>query len=138
MNKCEIVGRLTNDPETRTGQNDSTVTRFSVAVNRRFKNAEGNYDADFIRCVAFGRTAEFVDKYFKKGSAIGIVGRITTGNYTNKDGVKVYTTEVTAEEVEFVESKNASGNGQAATSANAANDDFMNIPDGIDETLPFN
>lgn len=144
MNKVELVGRLTRDPEVRytQGENASAIARFSVAVNRRFKNNEGNYDADFINCVAFGKSAEFIEKYFKKGMAIGISGRIQTGNYTNKDGVKVYTTDVVVEEAEFVESKNSGG---ASVSSNApANnntpsaDGSMNIPDGIDEELPFN
>ncbi len=144
MNKVELVGRLTRDPEVRytQGENASAIARFSVAVNRRFKNAEGNYDADFINCVAFGKSAEFIEKYFRKGMAIGITGRIQTGNYTNKDGVKVYTTDVVVEEAEFVESKNAGGS--TATSNTPSNngtssdDGFMNIPDGIDEELPFN
>lgn len=144
MNKVELVGRLTRDPEVRytQGENASAIARFSVAVNRRFKNNEGNYDADFINCVAFGKSAEFIEKYFKKGMAIGISGRIQTGNYTNKDGVKVYTTDVVVEEAEFVESKNSCG---AFTPPNApsnnnapSSDGFMNIPDGIDEELPFN
>ncbi len=143
MNKVELVGRLTRDPEVRytQGENASAIARFSVAVNRRFKNNEGNYDADFINCVAFGKSAEFIEKYFKKGMAIGISGRIQTGNYTNKDGVKVYTTDVVVEEAEFVESKN--GGGASAPSNVSANnntpsaDGFMNIPDGIDEELPF-
>lgn len=144
MNKVELVGRLTRDPEVRytQGENASAIARFTVAVNRRFKNNEGNYDADFINCVAFGKSAEFIEKYFKKGMAIGISGRIQTGNYTNKDGVKVYTTDVVVEEAEFVESKNSGG---ASTPPNApsnnnapSSDGFMNIPDGIDEELPFN
>ncbi|MCM1235598.1 MAG: single-stranded DNA-binding protein [Ruminococcus flavefaciens] len=144
MNKVELVGRLTRDPETRytQGENSSAIARFSVAVNRRFKNAEGNYDADFINCVAFGKTAEFIEKYFKKGMAIGISGRIQTGNYTNKDGVKVYTTDVVVEEAEFVESKNSGGasapSNAPANSNTSSADGFMNIPDGIDEELPFN
>jgi len=144
MNKVELVGRLTRDPEVRytQGENASAIARFSVAVNRRFKNSEGNYDADFINCVAFGKSAEFIEKYFKKGMAIGISGRIQTGNYTNKDGVKVYTTDVVVEEAEFVESKNGGGasapsNAPARNNAPSA-DGFMNIPDGIDEELPFN
>lgn len=143
MNKVELVGRLTRDPEVRytQGENASAIARFSVAVNRRFKNNEGNYDADFINCVAFGKSAEFIEKYFKKGMAIGISGRIQTGNYTNKDGVKVYTTDVVVEEAEFVESKN-SGGASAPSNTSASNnapsaDGFMNIPDGIDEELPF-
>ena len=143
MNKVQLVGRLTRDPEIRysQGENATATARFSVAVNRRFKNAEGNYDADFINCVAFGKSAEFVEKYFKKGMAIGLTGRIQTGSYTNKDGQKVYTTDVVVEETEFVESKSASStdnsnNSRPAPSA-ANNNDFMSIPDGIDEELPF-
>ena len=143
MNKVQLVGRLTRDPEIRysQGENVTATARFSVAVNRRFKNAEGNYDADFINCVAFGKSAEFVEKYFKKGMAIGLTGRIQTGNYTNKDGQKVYTTDVVVEETEFVESKGASSadnsnNSRPAPSA-ANNNDFMSIPDGVDEELPF-
>ena len=143
MNKVQLVGRLTRDPEIRysQGENATATARFSVAVNRRFKNAEGNYDADFINCVAFGKSAEFVEKYFKKGMAIGLTGRIQTGNYTNKDGQKVYTTDVVVEETEFVESKGASSADNSNTSRPAPNvannNDFMNIPDGIDEELPF-
>ena len=143
MNKCTLVGRLTRDPEIRysQGENATATARFSVAVNRRFKNSEGNYDADFINCVAFGKSAEFVEKYFKKGMAIGLTGRIQTGSYTNKDGQKVYTTDVVVEETEFVESKGASSadnsnNSRPAPSA-ANNNDFMSIPDGVDEELPF-
>lgn len=140
MNKVELVGRLTRDPEVRytQGENATATVRFSVAVNRRFRNAEGNYDADFINCVAFGKTAEFIEKYFKKGMAIGLTGRIQTGSYTNKDGVRVYTTDVVVEETEFVESKNASGTPGEVTSKTVSNDDgFLSIPDGIDEELPF-
>ncbi len=144
MNKCIIVGRLTKDPETRysQGENANAITRFSIAVNRRFKNKDGNYDADFPNCVCYGKTAEFVQQYFKKGMAIGVVGRLTTGSYTNKDGVKVYTTDVVVEEAEFVESKNRDG-ASAPPNALANNntpsaDGFMNIPDDIDEDLPFN
>lgn len=142
MNKVELVGRLTRDPEVRytTGESANAIARFSVAVNRRFKNAEGNYDADFINCVAFGKTAEFVEKYFTKGMAIGLTGRIQTGSYTNKDGQKVYTTDVVVEETEFVESKgsNSTTNNTSSTPTIPSSDGFMNIPDGIDEELPFN
>ena len=143
MNKVQLVGRLTRDPEIRysQGENATATARFSVAVNRRFKNSEGNYDADFINCVAFGKSAEFVEKYFKKGMAIGLTGRIQTGSYTNKDGQKVYTTDVVVEETEFVESKGASStdNSNASRPAPSAtnNNDFMSIPDGVDEELPF-
>ena len=144
MNKVQLVGRLTRDPEIRysQGENATATARFSVAVNRRFKNSEGNYDADFINCVAFGKSAEFVEKYFKKGMAIGLTGRIQTGSYTNKDGQKVYTTDVVVEETEFVESKGASSadnsNNSGPAPSTAKNNDFMNIPDGVDEELPFN
>lgn len=139
MNKCELVGRLVRDPEVRYSQGEKPTAnaRFTVAVDRRFKNAEGNYDADFISCTSFGKTAEFIEKYFKKGMRIGIVGHIQTGNYTNKDGVKVYTTDVVVDDAEFVESKGASVGAQA-TAQIASEDGFMNIPDGIDEELPFN
>ena len=143
MNKVQLVGRLTRDPEIRysQGENATATARFSVAVNRRFKNSEGNYDADFINCVAFGKSAEFVEKYFKKGMAIGLTGRIQTGSYTNKDGQKVYTTDVVVEETEFVESKGASNADNSNTSrpvpSAANNNDFMSIPDGVDEELPF-
>lgn len=145
MNKCILVGRLTRDPETRysQGENAMAITRFSIAVNRRFKNKEGNYEADFPNCVCYGKTAEFVEQYFKKGMAIGVVGRLTTGSYTNKDGVKVYTTDVVVEEAEFVESKNsggASANSDTPSNNNvSSNNDFMSIPDGIENSeLPFN
>ena len=132
---------MTRDPEVRytQGENASAIARFSIAVNRRFKNNEGNYDADFINCVAFSKSAEFIEKYFKKGMAIGISGRIQTGNYTNKDGVKVYTTDVVVEEAEFVESKNNNAsNGTGGNTSTQPSDGFFNIPDGIDEELPFN
>lgn len=131
MNKWTGMGRLTKDPELRDGEN--VVARFSVAINRRFKNAEGNYDTDFINCVAFGKTAEFIGKYFAKGDMIGIVGRIQTGNYTNKEGQKVYTTDIVVEETHFCGSKNESGN-----SGSAPVDNFQNIDPDISEELPFN
>lgn len=112
MNKVQIVGGLTRDPESREA-GGTTITRFTVACNRRFKK-EGQPSADFISCVAFGETAKFVSKYFKKGNRIGLTGRIQTGSYTGKDGNKVYTTDVVAEEVEFVESKASSQQNQSA------------------------
>ena len=140
MNKCILVGRLTKDPETRVSQGDNgtTIARFSIAVNRRFKNKEGVYEADFPNCVCYGKTAEFVDQYFKKGMAIGITGRLVTGSYTNKDGQKVYTTDVVVEEAEFVESKNSSSSDNNQSAPANKNTDFMNIPNGIEEELPFN
>lgn len=144
MNKVILMGRLTRDPEVRysQGENQTVIARYSLAVNRRFKR-EGDPEADFINCVAFGKQAEFAEKYLKKGTKMAITGRIQTGSYTNKDGVKVYTTDVIVEEQEFAESKAAAENHAAASPApqpapqqNQA-DGFMNIPDGIDEELPF-
>lgn len=142
MNKCILVGRLTKDPETRysTGENANAITRFSIAVNRRFKNKDGNYDADFPNCVSYGKTAEFISQYFKKGMAIGVSGRLSTGSYTNKDGVKVYTTDVIVEEAEFVESKGSNNpSDNTAPGLRPTADAFMNIPDGVEDSeLPFN
>ena len=141
MNKVILIGRLTRDPEVRTGE--MTIARYSLAVDRRFKR-EGEPTADFINCVAFGKSGEFAEKYFRKGTKVAVTGRIQTGSYTNKDGQKVYTTDVIVEEQEFAESKGSAdanrGNSgsQAATPAFNAVDGFMNIPDGIDEELPFN
>ena len=144
MNKVILMGRLTRDPEVRhsQGEKSTVVARYSLAVNRRFKR-EGDPDADFINCVAFGEKAGFAEKYLRKGTKIAITGRIQTGSYINKEGVKVYTTDVIVEEQEFAESKAASEKYTAASPApqpapqqNQA-DGFMNIPDGIDEELPF-
>lgn len=145
MNKVVLVGRLTKDPELNSTQN-SCYVRFNVAVDRRFKKDGDEVTADFPSCIAWGKTAEFIDKYFFKGMKIGLTGRIQTGSYTNRDGQRVYTTDVVAEEVEFVESKNSSsgsrdsGGGRKNTTPPPVTDDdgFMNIPDGIDEELPFN
>lgn len=132
MNKAILVGRLTRDPELKTTANGTNVCSFSVAVNRRYKNAEGNYDADFINCTAWRQTAEFVSKYFTKGRMIGVVGSIQTRNYDDKDGKKVYVTEVAADEVYFVESKGDNNNNTAPV---ADVNDFAPIDD-TDE-LPF-
>ena len=153
MNKVILMGRLTRDPEVRysAGENALAIARYTLAVDRRFRR-DGEATADFISCVVFGRGAEFAEKYFHQGIRIVVSGRIQTGSYTNRDGQKVYTTEVVVEEQEFAESKAASANNsgfqpqggyQQATPAkpspNAAiGDGFMNIPDGIDEELPFN
>lgn len=136
MNQVILVGRLTKDPEIKYGNNGATITRFSVAVDRRYSK-EGEQSADFINCVSFGKTAEFIEKYFKKGNRIAIVGRIQTGSYKKQDGTTVYTTDVIVENVEFVESKNSSG-GNAQSQAPSNDDGFMNIPDIPDEELPFN
>lgn len=140
MNVVNLIGNFTADPDVRNA-NGKTVVRMTLAVNRKFKNAEGRYDADFISCVAFDKNAEFIEKYFRKGMKIGITGRIQTGSYTNRDGQKVYTTDVVIDSSEFVERQSQQSNEPAAprdtTSNNADNDGFMNIPEGIDEELPF-
>lgn len=147
MNKVILMGRLTREPEVRysQGENATAIARYTLAVDRRFKRDGSDQTADFIGCVAFGRSAEFAEKYLHQGTKIAITGRIQTGSYTNKDGQKVYTTDIVVEEQEFAESKNsaaASGYQPAPQSAPApsaaAGDGFMNIPDGIDEELPFN
>ena len=140
MNKTVLMGRLTADPQVRYSQGDNAtaVARYTLAVNRKFKK-DGEPTADFISCVVFGRSAEFTEKYFRKGMQVAISGRIQTGSYTNKDGNKVYTTDVVVEEQEFAESKAASQQNQNnASDSVPSSDDFMNIPDGIDEELPFN
>jgi len=145
MNKVILMGRLTRDAEVRYSQGESStaVARFSLAVDRRFKRDGDDQSADFINCVAFGRTGEFMERFGRKGTKFLVEGRIQTGSYTNKDGQKVYTTDVVVEQVEFAESK-ASGDNSGYVPADrpspsgAAGDGFMNIPDGIDEELPFN
>ena len=149
MNKVILMGRLTRDPEVRysQGENATAVARYTLAVDRRVSrnNQNGEQTADFIQCVAFGRSGEFAEKYFRKGMKVLVTGRIQTGSYTNKDGQRVYTTDVVVEDQEFAESKNASqSNGGGGfvpadrPSPSDAGDGFMNIPDGIDEELPFN
>lgn len=151
MNKVILMGRLTRDPEVRysQGQNGEQmcIARYSLAVDRRQRRTGDQQTADFINCVAFGRSAEFAEKYLRQGIKIAITGRIQTGSYTNKEGQKVYTTEVVVEEQEFAESKNASAQGSAGSyqpdasnapgpqDASAAG--FMSIPDGIENDLPF-
>ena len=139
MNKVILVGRLSKDPEVRytQGDNPMCVARYSIAVDRRFKR-DGEPTADFINCVAFGKTGEFAEKYFTKGMRVAVSGRLATGSYTNKDGVKVYTTEVTVEEHEFAQSKSENESTGPSSNSKQSGDDFMNIPDGIDESLPFN
>lgn len=136
MNKVILMGRLTRDPEIRYGgANNTAVARYTLAVDRRFKR-DGEATADFINCIAFGRLGEFTEKYFRQGMRVSISGRIQTGSYTNKDGQKVYTTDVVVEEQEFAESKNASQQ-TASPKSNMDSDGFMNVPDGIDEEIPF-
>ena len=137
MNKAIEIGRLTRDPEVRYSQgNNTAVARYTIAVDRKFKR-EGEQTADFIPCVVFGKQAEFAEKYFRKGTKITISGRIQTGSYTNKDGQRVYTTDVIVEEQEFAESKRAEGQQGENSSYPDNGDGFMNIPDGCDEELPF-
>ena len=148
MNKVILMGRLTREPEVRYSQGDSAtaVARYTLAVDRRFKR-DGEASADFINCVVFGKSAEFAERYFRQGLKVVVSGRIQTGSYTNRDGVKVYTTDVVVEDQEFAESKAASESSmgsyrQASPSPSPApsadiGDGFMNIPDGIDEELPF-
>ena len=135
MNSVQLIGRLTRDPEIRYTDGGASIARFGLAVDRRFKQENGA-DADFINIVSFGKTAEFIEKYFHKGMKIALNGRIQTGSYTDKDGKKVYTTDIVAENVEFCESKGTSANNDAP--APASDGDFMSVPDGIDEELPFN
>ncbi|MCI6858246.1 MAG: single-stranded DNA-binding protein [Eubacterium sp.] len=159
MNKVILMGRLTRNPDVRysQGEKSTCVARYTLAVNRRFRR-EGDQDADFINCVAFGRQGEFAEKYLKQGTKIVISGRIQTGSYTNRDGVKVYTTDVVVEEQDFAESKAASANYNGSYQGNgfkgsvsepqetqtnrpvpgdAVSDGFMTIPEGIEEELPF-
>ena len=169
MNKVVLMGRLTRDPEVRytQGENSTCIARYTLAVDRRFSRNNNNdgQTADFIPCVAFGKAGEHAEKYYRKGIKVAVSGRIQTGSYTNRDGVKVYTTEVIVEDQEFAESRNASqqgggssysggnsygggssygggnnsyGGGQSGSAqASGSIDGFMNIPDGIDEELPF-
>ena len=145
MNKVILMGRLTRDPDVRYSDQSSAVARFTLAVDRRFKRDGDQQTADFISCVAFGKTGEIIERYCHQGTKLVVEGRIQTGSYTNRDGNKVYTTEVVAENVEFAESKAAAANNEGGYQAarpepsSAAGDGFMNIPDGVeDEGLPFN
>ena len=143
MNKVILMGRLTRNPEVRygAGENSTAVARYTIAVERRFKR-DGEQSADFISCVTFGRNAEFAEKYLRQGTKIVLTGRIQTGSYTNRDGQKVYKTDIVVEEQEFAESKAAAGNGgqnnySRLAAAPSDVDGFMNIPDGVDDELPF-
>lgn len=136
MNKVIITGRLTKDVDTRysQGDNQTAISRYTVAVNRKFKR-EGEADADFFNVVAFGKLGEFAEKYFHKGMRVEVTGHLQNGSYTDKDGIKRYTTDIIAEEQDFGESKSASSNSEPK--AESSNMGFMNIPEGIDEELPF-
>lgn len=163
MNKVVLMGRLTRDPDIRytQGENPMCIARYTLAVDRRFARDNNNQqNADFISCIAFGKSGEFVEKYLKRGMKVAVTGRIQTGSYTNRDGQKVYTTDVVVEEHEFAESRNAGSGSAAAAPPPVAEpvkpaegstgqsgprqeykqqsmDGFMNIPDDIDEELPF-
>lgn len=152
MNKIILMGRLTKDPDVRysQGENPMAIARYTLAVDRKFKR-DGEPNADFINCIAFGKNGEFAEKYLHKGVKILVEGRWQSGSYTNRDGQKVYTNDCVVESCEFAESKNASqqnngySNNQMSASPNNSQeymndsgDGFMNIPDGIDEELPFN
>ena len=154
MNKVILMGRLTRDPEVRysAGESGTAVARYTLAVDRRFSRRDdpNGQTADFIGCVAFGRSAEFAERYLHQGTKVVVTGRIQTGSYTNRDGQKVYTTDVVVEDQEFAESKAAASERGVNVTASAprpsapapseasAGDGFMNIPDGIEEELPFN
>ena len=147
MNKTILMGRLTKDPEIRYSQGNPSmaVARYTLAVDRKFKREGDQQTADFINCVAFGRQGEFAEKYFRKGIKIAVTGRIQTGSYTNKDGQKVYTTDIVIEEQEFAESKAAreresdsSAPKRELASGSMEKDGFIGLSDGIDEDLPFN
>lgn len=133
MNKVIMMGRLTRDPEVSSSTSGTTFARYSIAVDRKFKK-EGDPDADFFNCTSFGKQAEFVERYLKKGTKVVVTGRLQNNNYTNKDGQKVYDVRIMCEEVEFAESKNSSESGN---SGSADVTDFTNIPEGLVEELPF-
>lgn len=156
MNKVQLIGRLTRDPDIRysQGANQTCIARFTLAVDRRRANADGQREADFISCAAFGKTAELMEKYVKKGMRVALGGHIQTGSYTNKDGARVYTTEVILDDLEFLEHKGAAADGAAQTGQSGAqdagsraqvqyaqgsgNEGFMDIPDNVaDDMLPF-
>ncbi len=144
MNKVFLMGRLTRDPEVRysQGANQTAVARFSLAVDRRWKR-EGEADADFFNCTVFGKQADFVEKYLRQGIKIVVSGRIQNNNYTNKDGVKVYSVQILVDEIDFAESRNASaggavGNEGRPSPSQAAGDSFLSITPGEEEELPFN
>lgn len=142
MNKVILMGRLTRDPDVRytQGDNSMAIARYTLAVDRRGRRDDNGQNTDFISCVAFGKSAEFAEKYLHRGTKIAITGRIQTGSYTNKDGQKVYTTDVVVEESEFAESKSAGNTGssyQPNTGRRMDPEGFMSIPDGVDDELPF-
>lgn len=144
MNNVSLVGRLVRDPEVRYGQNESvSVAKFLLAVERKWKR-DGEPTVDFINCTVFGKSAEFTEKYFRKGMRVAITGRIQTGSYKNKDGQTVFTTEIIVESQEIAQSKSESNESSTASNAEAgkspygsSGDDFMSIPEGAEDELPF-
>lgn len=151
MNKVILMGRLTRDPEVKysQGERSMAIARYPLAVDRRGRKGQNSNEqtADFINCVAFDKAGEFAEKYFRQGMRVLVSGRIQTGSYTNKDGIKVYTTDIIVEDQEFADSKGASSSGDGSgyqptskpTPSSAVSDGFMNIPDGVeDDSLPFN
>lgn len=144
MNNVSLLGRLVRDPEVRYGQNESvSVAKFSLAVERKWKR-DGDPTVDFINCTVFGKSAEFTEKYFRKGMRVAITGRIQTGSYKNKDGQTVFTTEIIVESQEIAQSKSESNESSTASNAEAgkspygsSGDDFMSIPEGVEDELPF-
>ncbi len=138
MNKVILIGRLTRDVEMRYTQNSSTaIANYTLAVNRPYKQ-NGEQEADFLRCTAFGKMAELAEKYLAKGMRVAVEGRIQTGSYTNRDGQKVYTTDIMVERQEFLEKRGSDSQSDAGTAGDYQADGYINIPDGIDEDLPFN
>lgn len=144
MNNVSLVGRLVRDPEVRYGQNESvSVAKFSLAVERKWKR-DGEPTVDFINCTVFGKSAEFTEKYFRRGMRVAITGRIQTGSYKNKDGQTVFTTEIIVESQEIAQSKSESNESSTASNAEAgkspygsSGDDFMSVPEGVEDELPF-
>lgn len=139
MNKIILMGNLTRDPEIRytQGENALAIARFSLAINRRFAK-QGDTEVDYFNCTAFGKQAEFIEKYFRKGSRMLVSGRVQNDNYTNKNGEKVYSVQIIAEEIEFAERKGSGQTSGGEPEPGEASNDFMNIPDGVEEGLPFN
>lgn len=137
MNKIILVGRLTRDPELKYSQNGKAVTKFTLAIDRQFKNQNGQKEADFINCVAFEKRAEVIANYVQKGHKLGVIGRIQTGSYTNQDGQKVYTTDVMVDEIEFLESKSAGGGNTQQDNHQDDNNDDGFVPVDDDDDIPF-
>lgn len=140
MNKIILLGRLTRNPEVRysSGEKSTAISRFTLAVNRKYVKENDEIKADFFNCTAFGKQGEFVEKYLKQGTKVALSGRVQNDNYTNREGQKVYSVQIIVEEIEFAESKGSSETTQATEPGLADNNGFMNIPTGLEEELPFN